>query len=156
MFPLSLFLKKLIKHGTLNIIDIKGKTHSFIGTDEPNITIHFHDNGLLWEIFLRPDLKAGEAYSRFKGWVGQINWPGKSKQNVAHHYDLSDDLYDLFLDKNRQYSTGYFLSENDKVNFKLKDYREVSKNMIASFLLVCLSMLAANNIKHISIKYIAA
>ena len=24
--------------------------------------------------------------------------------NVSHHYDLSDDLYDLFLDKKRQYS----------------------------------------------------
>ena len=33
--------------------------------------------------------------------------------NVSHHYDLSDDLYDLFLDKKRQYSCGYFKNEND-------------------------------------------
>ena len=33
--------------------------------------------------------------------------------NVYHHYDLSDDLYDLFLDKKRQYSCGYFKNEND-------------------------------------------
>ena len=33
--------------------------------------------------------------------------------NVAHHYDLSDDLYDLFLDPKRQYSCGYFENEND-------------------------------------------
>jgi cyclopropane-fatty-acyl-phospholipid synthase len=33
--------------------------------------------------------------------------------NVSHHYDLSDDLYDLFLDKKRQYSCGYFKNDND-------------------------------------------
>ncbi len=31
-----------------------------------------------------------------------------SRRNVAHHYDLSDDLYDLFLDSDRQYSCAYF------------------------------------------------
>ena len=33
--------------------------------------------------------------------------------NVAHHYDLSDDLYSLFLDPKKQYSCGYFKNEND-------------------------------------------
>ena len=38
----------------------------------------------------------------------------RSKRNVAHHYDLGDDLYDLFLDSDRQYSCAYFTSpEND-------------------------------------------
>jgi cyclopropane-fatty-acyl-phospholipid synthase len=32
----------------------------------------------------------------------------RSRENVAHHYDLSDTLYDLFLDKDRQYSCAYF------------------------------------------------
>ena len=32
----------------------------------------------------------------------------RSKRNVAHHYDLSDDLYDLFLDADRQYSCAYY------------------------------------------------
>ena len=32
----------------------------------------------------------------------------RSKKNVAHHYDLSDRLYDLFLDADRQYSCAYF------------------------------------------------
>src|SRR5205823_6297686 len=27
---------------------------------------------------------------------------------LAHHYDLSDQLYELFLDRDRQYSCGYF------------------------------------------------
>ena len=32
----------------------------------------------------------------------------RAKANVAHHYDLSNDLYELFLDEDRQYSCGYF------------------------------------------------
>ena len=37
----------------------------------------------------------------------------KSKQNVSHHYDISEKLYDLFLDANRQYSCAYFKNDND-------------------------------------------
>ena len=42
-----------------------------------------------------------------------FNFVLKSKSNVAHHYDLSDDLYGLFLDTKRQYSCAYFKNEND-------------------------------------------
>jgi len=155
MFPLSIFLNKIIKQGTLNIIDVEGKKHQFKGTYEPEVTIRIHDKSLLWKIFLKPDLKAGEAYmdgsltiepphnifdflnlitknmewrpdnpfhlmggdpySRFKGWLNQVNKAGKSKRNVAHHYDLSDDLYDLFLDDYKQYSTAYFLSPEESL-----------------------------------------
>tara|TARA_Y100000590_G_scaffold24156_1_gene27510 strand:+ start:159 stop:1346 length:1188 start_codon:yes stop_codon:yes gene_type:complete len=36
-----------------------------------------------------------------------------SKKNVSHHYDISEKLYDLFLDSNRQYSCAYFTNEKD-------------------------------------------
>src|SRR4051812_44388298 len=36
------------------------------------------------------------------------NQERRSKRNVAHHYDLSAGLYDLFLDADRQYSCAYF------------------------------------------------
>ncbi|APX10775.1 SAM-dependent methyltransferase [Tateyamaria omphalii] len=38
----------------------------------------------------------------------QKNAPSASRQNVAHHYDISDDLYRLFLDADMQYSCAYF------------------------------------------------
>ncbi|MEE4239601.1 MAG: cyclopropane-fatty-acyl-phospholipid synthase family protein [Anderseniella sp.] len=38
----------------------------------------------------------------------QANPVGKARQNVAHHYDLSGALYDIFLDEDRQYSCAYF------------------------------------------------
>jgi cyclopropane-fatty-acyl-phospholipid synthase len=31
-----------------------------------------------------------------------------SQRNAAHHYDISEDLYNLFLDADRQYSCAYF------------------------------------------------
>ena len=39
---------------------------------------------------------------------GQRNPLSRSRSNVAHHYDLSGALYDLFLDADRQYSCAYF------------------------------------------------
>ena len=40
--------------------------------------------------------------------LNRMNWERRSRRNVAHHYDLSDRLYDLFLDRDRQYSCAYF------------------------------------------------
>ena len=43
----------------------------------------------------------------------QLNFSKVSKNNIASHYDLSDKLYDLFLDKTRQYSCAYFETKKD-------------------------------------------
>ena len=40
--------------------------------------------------------------------IAQHNPVGRAKDNVAHHYDLSDTLYDYFLDRDRFYSCAYF------------------------------------------------
>ncbi len=55
--------------------------------------------------FIRQQLKS------LQGRFDRINWERKSKRNVAYHYDLSDRLYDLFLDADRQYSCAYFTDE---------------------------------------------
>ncbi len=39
-----------------------------------------------------------------------------ARSKVSHHYDLSDRLFDLFLDEDRQYSCGYFLDEDDDLD----------------------------------------
>ncbi|WP_439533435.1 class I SAM-dependent methyltransferase [Polymorphobacter sp.] len=41
-------------------------------------------------------------------WFDQRNFERRAKRNVAHHYDLDDRLYDLFLDPHRQYSCAYW------------------------------------------------
>jgi cyclopropane-fatty-acyl-phospholipid synthase len=45
--------------------------------------------------------------------LAALNNRRRSVRNVAHHYDLSDRLYDLFLDRDRQYSCAYFHSPDD-------------------------------------------
>jgi len=60
----------------------------------------------------RPDQKNLESRTRLPGdpfgWLRTYNQERRSKKNVAHHYDLSARLYDLFLDVDRQYSCAYF------------------------------------------------
>ncbi len=48
-------------------------------------------------------------------YITNFNFIGKSKSNVAHHYDISEKLYDLFLDENRQYSCAYFKNDNETI-----------------------------------------
>ncbi len=58
----------------------------------------------------------GYLLKKIKGtyrYLTNFNFAKKSKENVAHHYDISEDLYELFLDPKRQYSCGYFKNEND-------------------------------------------
>ena len=37
----------------------------------------------------------------------------RARRNVAHHYDLSSKLYDLFLDSDKQYSCAFYETPND-------------------------------------------
>jgi len=45
----------------------------------------------------------------------QFNPVGKAQKNVAHHYDLGNAFYELFLDEGMQYSCAYFLSDDDSL-----------------------------------------
>jgi cyclopropane-fatty-acyl-phospholipid synthase len=45
----------------------------------------------------------------------QRNNPRSAKHNVAHHYDLSAGLYDLFLDSDKQYSCAFFETPSDSL-----------------------------------------
>ncbi|HXP31773.1 MAG TPA: cyclopropane-fatty-acyl-phospholipid synthase family protein [Stellaceae bacterium] len=53
----------------------------------------------------------GSAFRAYQ----QYNPLGRAQKNVAHHYDLSDTLYDLFLDRDRQYSCAYFTAPDQSL-----------------------------------------
>ena len=60
----------------------------------------------------------GKILNKIKGsyrYLTNFNKGLVSKNNVSHHYDISEKLYDLFLDTNRQYSCAYFKNENDSL-----------------------------------------
>ncbi len=46
----------------------------------------------------------------------QFNPRSRSRQNVAHHYDLDGRLYSLFLDADRQYSCAYFEAPDESLD----------------------------------------
>ena len=63
-----------------------------------------------------PTNVATNALGRFRRvyrYITNFNLIGRSKENVAHHYDISEKFYDLFLDEKRQYSCAYFKNEDD-------------------------------------------
>jgi cyclopropane-fatty-acyl-phospholipid synthase len=76
-----------------------------------------------------------QAFDRFRTatqlWR-QRNDPGRSRRNVAHHYDLGDDLYALFLDPDWQYSCAYF----EHPGQSLADAQLAKKRHIAAKLLL--------------------
>jgi cyclopropane-fatty-acyl-phospholipid synthase len=64
----------------------------------------------LWEdgkSVVHPNL-ASRTVSAVTRRLDRYNQARRSRRNVAHHYDLSAGLYDLFLDADRQYSCAYY------------------------------------------------
>ncbi|MGI4977828.1 MAG: class I SAM-dependent methyltransferase [Janthinobacterium lividum] len=64
--------------------------------------------------------------------VAQFNPAGRSRRNVAHHYDLNGALYSLFLDEDRQYSCAYF----ERGGETLEEAQRAKKRHIAKKLLL--------------------
>jgi cyclopropane-fatty-acyl-phospholipid synthase len=127
----SRLFERIITIGRLRVLDAGGRFHTFDGSPGASVTIRLHDPALHWKLLIRPRLYLGEAYmdgalsveeampegllARLLNGsvtllrrVHQYNPLQRARQNAAHHYDLSDQLYELFLDKDRQYSCAYF------------------------------------------------
>ena len=73
-------------------------------------------------------LKFVRAMRRKFRWLKQFNPSRRAKANVAHHYDLSGKLYELFLDCDRQYSCAYFSEDGES----LEDAQTGKKRHIAA------------------------
>ena len=69
-----------------------------------------------------------EIIGKVRRTYDHLNHERQSKKNVAHHYDLDERLYSLFLDKDRQYSCAYFTSPD----VTLDDAQEAKKAHIAA------------------------
>ncbi|TPE51498.1 SAM-dependent methyltransferase [Amaricoccus solimangrovi] len=57
---------------------------------------------------------------------------GAARANVAHHYDLSEELYRLFLDDDMQYSCAFF----EREDMSLDEAQLAKKRLIAAKMLV--------------------
>ena len=146
-------LRRLVKFGTLTVIDPRGGSHSIEGAGGPSVAIRLHDNSVNRGLIRNPALAIGEAYmdgrltveqgtlfdfltilvvNRREALLGRSKGPaaigrklmgrlrthnpvGAARRKVSHHYDLKPELFDLFLDRDRQYSCAYFASDNDDI-----------------------------------------
>ncbi|MCV3240162.1 SAM-dependent methyltransferase [Mesorhizobium sp. ZC-5] len=72
--------------------------------------------------------KAADAVRLAVRRLQQVNTIGRSRKNVAHHYDLSGELYRLFLDDDMQYSCAYF----ERPDMTLDEAQLAKKRHIAS------------------------
>ncbi len=81
------------------------------------LTVEDDDVQGLLEIAMRNERRVRQASSltrlqavlRFvRRRLDQANPEGRSRRNVAHHYDITPAIYELFLDADRQYSCAYF------------------------------------------------
>lgn len=92
---------------------------------------------LLEVVLGQPDMVP--RWSKVRWWLRylirhwqQFNPPGRSKRNVARHYDLDGRLYRLFLDADMQYSCAYFETPDST----LDDAQLAKKRHVAAKLLI--------------------
>ena len=81
---------------------------------------------------LHPVLKWPARVRRLFKDLQQFNPASRARRNVAHHYDLSGALYDLFLDRDRQYSCAYF----ETTDQSLEDAQLAKKRHLAAKLAI--------------------
>src|SRR5690349_21427923 len=69
-----------------------------------------------WEVMGegRKALSKGKASRTIKRFLSPNNLK-RARKNVAHHYDLKDELYELFLDDDKQYSCAYWTDPNNSL-----------------------------------------
>jgi cyclopropane-fatty-acyl-phospholipid synthase len=81
-------------------------------------------------------LKEPGIFKKFRdhaaGSLDRINLLGRSKSNVAHHYDIGNDLYDLFLDDDLQYSCAYWDFDRHGPDMTLEQAQADKKAHIAA------------------------
>lgn len=61
--------------------------------------------------------------------LDQYNPVGRSRRNVAHHYDIDGAIYDLFLDSDKQYSCAYFLPNDNLELAQLRKKRHLAAKL---------------------------
>jgi len=83
---------------------------------------------LMAETSHHPILRLHAGFERITRRLAQFNPAGRSRRNVAHHYDLNGRLYSLFLDRDRQYSCAYFPTGTET----LEEAQAAKKRHIAS------------------------
>jgi cyclopropane-fatty-acyl-phospholipid synthase len=158
---LQKLLDSIFRDGQIVVVTPDGKAHGANGArlEDCPLVVRIADNKTLWRIVRHPELAVGEAYmdgtfviergtiydflalaarngknvkQRGRRDMMHKNPRKASRRNVERHYDLSGQLYRLFLDADRQYSCAYFA----RPDMSLEEAQEAKKRHIAAKLLI--------------------
>ena len=128
MTPLALALAPTLKLGecymTGELELLQGGLYDFLDLIGWNFD---HD-----PIRQRPQSFVRRTWFRMLRQASQLNDRFRSRRNVAHHYDLSNDIYRRFLDPDMQYSCAYFT----RPDMTLAEAQAAKKSLIASKLIL--------------------
>ncbi|KAL3634447.1 hypothetical protein CASFOL_021501 [Castilleja foliolosa] len=103
--------------GLLNLFMI------FIANRDLSIaTTNLNNKGGWWTPMLFTSALASAKY--FVQHVSRKNTLTQARRNISRHYDLSNDLFALFLDETMAYSCAIFKSEDE--DLKIAQYRKIS------------------------------
>ena len=100
----------------------KGDIYDLLALIKSNTLAEDLTFGMIWRGLARM------LATRIRGWI-PVN---HNRRNVAHHYDLSAELFDMFLDEDWQYSCAYF----DPPGISLNEAQLAKKRHIAAKLLL--------------------
>ena len=154
-------INSIFREGQIVVRTPDGKAFGANGAraEDCPLVVRILDNKAMWRILRHPELAVGEAYMdggfivergtiydflalatrngknvKPRGWrnMKHKNPRKASRRNVAHHYDLSGELYRLFLDADRQYSCAYFA----RPDMSLEEAQDAKKRHIAAKLLL--------------------
>ena len=154
-------VNSIFREGQIVVIAPDGKAYGANGAraEDCPLVVRIVDKKTAWRIMRHPELAVGEAYTdggfvvergaiydflalatrngknvKPHGWrdIKHRNPRKASRRNVAHHYDLSGELYRLFLDADRQYSCAYFA----RPDMTLEEAQDAKKRHIAAKLLL--------------------
>lgn len=154
-------LRRQITQGCLTLRDASGKETDY-GSGSPRATMILNREGVLRRIVRHPELELGESYvdgdwdtpdlralldllrrnvpmSTPPLWLRQLksllklsNGIGRSRRNVAAHYDLDEPLFRAFLDSEMHYSCAYFPTQD----VSLEEAQTAKAELIARKLLL--------------------
>lgn len=98
---------RLVREGNLGFCD--GYLDGYWSTPDLQslLDLLYHDNYAVYDGF--PGMKLVRTYERFRFWLHSNN-RRQARRNIAHHYDLGNDFYGLWLDQSMTYSSGLFRS----------------------------------------------
>lgn len=138
-------LLRKIKKGSLSVNYWDGSSQSYGKHDKPELTLTLHDKKIVRSLVKNPSLGAGEAYMdgrltvdgpldklaelaflnkhvfdmakanrMYKGITRNIK--RNQRKLIAHHYDLGNDFYKLWLDdKTLGYTCSYYKTPDDSL-----------------------------------------